>query len=485
MSKTLLEKLERFGERPGLERIQFLLNALGNPERAFPAVHVAGTNGKGSTSAMIASVLRAAGLRVGLFTSPHLVRYNERIVVDGRCISDEELDALMGELEPLLRMAAAAPGVGQPTEFEAATAAAVAYFARRRVDVAVVEVGLGGSLDSTNVVRPVVSVMTPIGLDHTNRLGKTLAQIARDKAGIIRPGVPVVSAAQAPEAAQVIAEAAAARGAPLLMAGRDFDVRLRGVGPDGTEFDVKVPVTDGEAAGAGGHAAKAAERWMKGLRVPLLGAHQAGNGAVAAVACLVLREAGGAPGPVGAYPAPHPGPDPVPRPAAQQAVPLGKWAGITEAAVREGLRNVRWPGRMEVLPGRPAVILDGAHNAEAAAVLAEALRAVFPSRRPVFVFAALREKPVDRMLEQLLPLGRAVVLTAPRSSRTPPMDPHELARRAADRIEAVFVEPAAERAVEKAKALAGPEGVVCVCGSLYLVGEVRGLLAGEGSFERE
>src|SRR5690606_41318076 len=144
------------------------------------------------------------------------------------------------------------------------------------------------------------------------------------------------------------------------------------------------------------------------------------------------------------YPAPHPGPDPVPRPAAQQAAPLGKWAGITEAAVREGLRNVRWPGRMEVLPGRPAVILDGAHNAEAAAVLAEALRAVFPSRRPVFVFAALREKPVDRMLEQLLPLGRAVVLTAPRSSRTPPMDPHELARRAADRIEAVFVEPAAE-----------------------------------------
>lgn len=435
MSKSLLERLERFGEKPGLERIQFLLRALGSPERTFPAVHVAGTNGKGSTAAMIASILRAAGLRVGLFTSPHLVRYNERIVVDGRPISDSDLDALAGELEASVRAAAAAPGVGQPTEFEVATAAAVAYFARSGVDVAVVEVGLGGRWDSTNVVRSAVSVITPIGLDHTNRLGTTVAEIAGDKAGIIRSGVPVVSARQLSEAAQVIAGEAEARGAPLLMAGRDFDVRLREAGKGGTAFDVRWR-----------------RRWLRELRVPLLGPHQAVNGATAAAACLTLRES-------------EPG-------------AAGLWAAVTDEAVRAGLQRVTWPGRMEVLPGAPAVVLDGAHNAEAAEVLAETLRTVFPGERPVFVMAVLREKPVDRMLRTLLPLGRAVVFTAPRSSRTPPREPDELARRAAGLVETVAVEPSAEGAVARARALAGPEGLVCVCGSLYLVGEVRAFLAG-------
>lgn len=445
MSKSLLERLQQFGEKPGLERIQFLLNALGNPERAFPAVHVAGTNGKGSTSAMITSVLRAAGLRVGLFTSPHLVSYNERIVVDGSPISDEALHTLMGELEGLVQAAADTPGVGQPTEFEVATAAALVHFSRADVDVAVVEVGLGGRFDSTNVVRPIVSVITPIGLDHTNRLGTTLAEIAADKAGIMRSGVPIVSAPQAEEAADVIMAAAMEQRAPLLAAGRDFEATSVSVDARGTTFNVRWKDT-----------------WLRALRVPLLGAHQAVNGSVAAAACLTLREA-----------------------AERDGLRTGlskKIGGLSAAIIREGLQSVVWPGRMEVVGTDPTVMLDGAHNAEAASVLASTLRTVFPDRRPVFVMAISGDKPVDTILQTLLPLGKAVVFTAPRSSRTPPVDPAELARRAAGLVETITVEPMAERAVARARALGD---LVVVCGSLYLVGEVRGFLAGDSPFERE
>lgn len=445
MSKSLLERLQQFGEKPGLERIQFLLNALGNPERAFPAVHVAGTNGKGSTSAMITSVLRAAGLRVGLFTSPHLVSYNERIVVDGSPISDEALHAIMAELEGLLKEAADTPGVGQPTEFEVATAAALVHFSRADVDVAVVEVGLGGRFDSTNVVRPIVSVITPIGLDHTSRLGTTLAEIAADKAGIMRSGVPIVSAPQAEEAADVIMAAAMEQRAPLLAAGRDFEATSVSVDARGTTFNVRWKDT-----------------WLRALRVPLLGAHQAVNGSVAAAACLTLREA-----------------------AERDGLRTGlskKIGGLSAAIIREGLQSVVWPGRMEVVGTDPTVMLDGAHNAEAASVLASTLRTVFPDRRPVFVMAISGDKPVDTILQTLLPLGKAVVFTAPRSSRTPPVDPAELARRAAGLVETITVEPMAERAVARARALGD---LVVVCGSLYLVGEVRGFLAGDSPFERE
>lgn len=453
MTDGLLQRLQRFGEKPGLERIRFLLDALGNPESSFPAVHVAGTNGKGSTSAMIASILKTTGRRVGLFTSPHLVRYNERIVVDGQPISDDDLDRLMAELEVHVHAAATEPGVGQPTEFEVGTAAAMAHFARAGVDVAVVEVGLGGRFDSTNVIRPLVSVITPIALDHTNRLGTTIAAIAADKAGIIRPGVPVVSAPQLPEAAAVIATEAERRGAPLLMAGRDFDDKLIASGRSGTTFDVRWK--DG---------------WMRGLRVPLLGPHQAINGATAVAACLTMREMGESrPGSVRAIRAPD-------RADSDRADRV-----ISEDAIRAGLRDVEWPGRMELVADAPTIILDGAHNAEAAEALAASLQTVFSAERPVFVIGILQEKPVDKILQALLPLGRAVVFTMPRRARTPAAAPADLARRATGLIENIEVEPALEQAVARARTLAGPDGLVCICGSLYLVGEVRRFLAGERS----
>ncbi|HLT59046.1 MAG TPA: folylpolyglutamate synthase/dihydrofolate synthase family protein [Limnochordales bacterium] len=423
-----LRQLRRFGEKPGLARIRFLLERLGNPHTAYRCVHVAGTNGKGSTAAMIAAVLQAAGYRVGLFTSPHLVRYNERIVVDGGPIPDADLGALLAELREHGAAAAQDPAVGQPTEFEVATAAALAYFARRAVDVAVVEVGLGGRLDSTNVVHPLVSVLTPIGLDHTGVLGDSLAEVAAEKAGIIRPGVPVVCGPQSQPARRVILLRAEELGAPVFLAGRDFTWHVESMDARGTRFTV----------GWG-------DGWLENLQVPLLGRHQATNGAVAAAVARVLAEEG--------------------------------WP-VPDQALRQGLSRVRWPGRMELVPGRPAVLYDGAHNAEGAQVLADGLRTLFPGQRPVFVLGILAEKPIDAMLQVLLPLGRAAVFTAPRDGRSAPADPGELARRAQGLVETAVVEPDPLAALARARELAGPDGLVCVAGSLYLVGELQGRLAG-------
>ncbi|MBO8141835.1 MAG: bifunctional folylpolyglutamate synthase/dihydrofolate synthase [Firmicutes bacterium] len=426
MAVGFLESLKRFGEKPGLSRIRFLLARMGDPQDAYPAVHVAGTNGKGSTAAMIAAALKAAGLRVGLFTSPHLVRYNERIAVDGEPIGDDELGPLLEELKGHAEAAAARPEVGQPTEFEVGTAAALAHFARRRVDLAVVEVGLGGRLDATNVVRPAVTVITPVGRDHTEVLGEDLASIAEEKAGIIKPQVPVVCGRQRPEAMPVIQARCASVGAPLYRFGIDFEARLVSADRRGTSFD-----------------ARWRDRWLLGLSVPLLGSHQAENGAVAVAALCRLAEDG--------------------------------WP-VTEEAVRAGLAAVRWLGRLEVVERRPWVILDGAHNPDGCRALRQGLEEVFPGVRPVFVIGMLRNKPIDDMLGELLPMATAAVFTAPASSRTPAADPHELARRASGLVPLSAVEPQPSAALAKARDLAGPEGLVCVCGSLYLVGELRGCM---------
>lgn len=424
-----------FGEKPGLARIRFLMERLGQPQAAYPAVHVAGTNGKGSTAAMIASVLHAAGYTVGLFTSPHLVRYNERIVVDGAPISDQDLDALLHELRDHVDAAARDPLVGQPTEFEVGTAAALAYFARRAVDVAVVEVGLGGRFDSTNVVNPLISVISPIGLDHTRVLGDSLSEIAREKAGIIRPGVPVVSGPQAREARAVISLRAEELGAPLYWAGRDFTWHVERADSQGTRFTVRW-----------------GETWLEDLAVPLLGRHQAANAAVATAVAQVLSEM--------------------------------EWP-VPEAALRQGLAAVRWPGRMELVPGRPALLLDGAHNAEGAEALADGLRTVFSGQRPVFVLGLMAEKPAEAILRLLLPLGRGAVFTAARHGRGAPADPADLARQARELVPETAVEPNPAAALQLARRWAGPDGLVCVAGSLYLVGELRGLLAGESQEARE
>lgn len=440
-TRNLLRSLERFGEKPGLARIEFLLNKLGRPQERFPAVHIAGTNGKGSTGAMIAAVLKAGGRRVGLFTSPHLLRYNERIVVDGEPIGDEELAKLLDTLAPYVAEAAATPGVGQPTEFEVATAAALAHFAEQGADVAVVEVGLGGRLDSTNVVHPCVSVITSIDVDHTAVLGTDLVTIAGEKAGIIRSGVPVVMAKQLPEAAAVVRQRARRTGAPLVEQGVDFNGTPVGVDMHGTRFDLQLSGPDLR---------------LENVGIPLVGVHQVDNAAVAAAAALVAEGA------------------------------LGRELSgdAAETILRTGFGTARWPGRFEIVDEEPLTIVDGAHNAASARALAHTVEAVFTDEPIVFVIGMLAEKSPDAILEPLLPLAEAIVFTKPSQGRTAPAEPKELERVARAFIEdspgAPGVEIVADpsMAVRRARELAGADGVVIVAGSLYLVGEVKGFFAG-------
>lgn len=430
-----LGHLARFGMRLGLERMKAILERLGHPERRYGVVHIAGTNGKGSTAAMVASIAQAAKLRTGLYTSPHLVRFHERVVVDGRPVGD---DALV-EAYRAVRAAVEEVRVGEPpTQFEFATAMAFWLFARAGVELAVVEVGLGGRLDATNAVeRPEVCAITPLGIDHAAVLGSTLSAIAHEKAGILKLGADAVVAAQAPEAAQVIAARAQEAGAALFEVAEAIpqaDLRAayrwtsRGVGWEGGRLDLELP---------GG------ER-LEGLEVRLLGPHQLQNAAVAAACAHRLRERG--------------------------------WP-VPTRAIYAGLRDARWPGRFDVVARRPLVVVDGAHNPAGARALARAFRELCGAPPAVLVVGMLKEKDCRGVLEALVSPGATVIATRARSSRTEPAAPEELAALAKElgAAQAWCAEPPL-RAVQEACRLAGPEGTVAVCGSLYLAGEVLGAL---------
>jgi len=394
-----------------LERIRAVLGHLGHPERAWPALHVAGTNGKGSTAAMLEAVLRAAGWRTGLYTSPHLVDFTERIRIDGRTIPRETVVALVAELRRDLE----ALGV-ELTHFEFATLLAFEWFRRVGIDVGVIEVGLGGRLDATNVVEPIATAITSIARDHEEYLGHDLASIAAEKAGIVKPGVPVVMGRLPPEAEAVVAGHAARVGAPCEAA-----VPLEET-PDGTlVFRRGGLVWDGLALG-------------------LPGRFQRDN---AAVALTVLARV-------------------------TQRFPCAP------DAVRAGLAGVRWPGRLAVVAEAPRMVLDGAHNPEGAATLARELRAVVGNRRVVLVFAVMADKAWRAILEPLLERVACAIVTRV-GRRGLPTAALVDAFRARLPVEAVE-DPRA--AVERARALAGADGAVLVAGSLFLVGEAYAALAG-------
>ena len=403
------------GHKPGLGRTRALLAALGDPHKALRFVHVAGTNGKGSTAAMLDSCLRAAGYKTGLFTSPYINRFNERVQVDGVPIPDGDLVRLVERVQP-----AAAAMADTPTEFEFITALGMLWFAEQRCDIVVLEVGLGGALDSTNVIDPpACAVITALGLDHVKELGPTLADIAAAKAGIIKPGSPAVSYGGAPEADRVIAAAAHACGAPLTVV--DFTrLRLRGAGLDGQTFDF-----DG----------------LDGLTLPLLAGYQPRNAAVAVTALRALRARG--------------------------------W-DIPDEAIRRGLASVRWPGRFELLRRSPPFLLDGSHNAHGMRATADSLRSLFPGQKFVFLVSIMADKDADEMLRLLLPLAKGfVTVTAPSPRAIPAAD-------LAARIEALGgrAEPADSipAAVERAAALAAG-GPAAALGTLYFSGEVRQAVA--------
>ena len=400
---------EMAGMRPGQETIQALLDAVGNPERRLRLVQVGGTNGKGSAAAMLAAILTAAGHRVGLFTSPHLCSVRERIRVDGRCI---ETDALADGVDAMGTLFARFDA----SVFEAVTALALDHFTAMGAQIAVLEVGLGGRLDATTVGRPEVSVLTRVDYDHQALLGDTLARIAWDKAHIIRSGV-AVSARQAEEAEAVIVARADAVGVPLLLEGRDLTVAVGARGLDGQRLDLAGPGWRIEAA-----------------RCALLGVYQPSNALVAAAAARVL--------------------------------------GADEAAVRRGLDATRWPGRFQVLPGAPPLILDGAHNPGGARALADSLRAYFPQRRIAFVLGMSTDKDLAGILAPLLPLAARVVFTASPNPRA--ADPAALRDLAVHLggLPADRVLTAADPVAAVAQARASGDEPVCVAGSLYLVGAV-------------
>ena len=398
---------------PGLERIRTLLHALGDPQKELKFVHVAGTNGKGSVCAYLASVLRCAGYRVGLCTSPFLEDFRERIQVDGKLIPPE----VLGELTELARPAAEAME-DHPTEFELITAVAMLYFRRCRCDIVVLEVGLGGALDASNVIDvPEAAVITAMGMDHAAILGPTLADIAAAKAGIIKPGGAVVSFGGCPEADAVIRERCREQGAQLTEV--DFSrLRVLGTGLDGTDL---------EFAPYGA------------LHVPLVGLYQAKNAAVAVTTVEVLEKRG--------------------------------WE-ISRRALEQGLASVCWPGRLEVVRrAGPVILRDGAHNAHGMAATVESLRALFPGKKLTILMGVMADKDVEDMLKLLAPIAGQVFTVRPESPRAMPAE--ELAalvnRYGVPAVPCAGVAAGLQAAAEAA----GADGAVCALGSLYLVGEVR------------
>jgi dihydrofolate synthase/folylpolyglutamate synthase len=445
--------LERRKDRLGLEGTRALLGALGNPERRFRAVHVAGTNGKGTACALIERVLRAAGVRTGLFTSPHLVDFRERIRVGGRWADEARLGSRLEHIESLPE------GKGR-TFFEVCTALAFDDFAARGVEWAVVEVGLGGRLDCTNVLAPEVCAITGVGLDHTEILGDTIARIAAEKAGILKPGVPwVAGAGMDPEARAVIAREARAHGCPEVEAPRVEiaacapSPATRGTGEDGSAGTGSAAEAAGgeHAPGAGARARTLVARieaspWGPlALEAPgLRAAYQAGNLALALGVLGALRERG-------------------------VKIPV-------EAVVR-GVREARWPGRFEPCPAEPRLWWDAAHNPQGAAALADAWRAAaLPAPRAIVV-AVSADKDVPAMLAPLARMAGGALLVATRSRSGRALDPDRVAAAAAAAGFEARVEPGVERACRVALSHAGP-GLALLAGSLFAVGEAMEAFGG-------
>lgn len=414
-----------------LGRMREFMEYLGRPHHAYPIIHVAGTKGKGSVSAMCANALRRAGYRVGLYTSPHLQDYAERIQLDGQPIPHGDLIELVQEIKPHLDKGT------KLTTFEITTALAFLYFAQQGATAMVAEVGLGGRLDATNVVTPVVSVITSISYDHTEILGETLAAIAGEKAGIIKPGIPVVLAPQKGESRQVIESVAAERSAPVTLIGRDYLFAPLSRSLDGQSLLLWSAAEQGlidayiESGGL-------MEWEPTRLTIPMLGYHQVEN---AATAYAALQVAG------------------------------TKGLTVTDGSIREGFGETVWPGRFEVLQLHPPVVIDSAHNRDSALRLRLALDDYFPGRPVILVFGASEDKDVEGMFAELMPRVHQLIVT--RSIHPRSMEPErllELGRRFGRPVKAV---PAVEEALAEALVLAKDDAMVMVTGSIFVAAGAR------------
>jgi dihydrofolate synthase/folylpolyglutamate synthase len=436
-----------------LDRIRALLRLLGDPHKRLRIVHIAGSKGKGSTAAMLASIFRKAGYRTGLFTSPHLVHVEERVQVDGEPLGREELAALLADVR-----AAVEARKLEPTFFEIATAVGFLHFVRRRVDLAVVEVGLGGRLDSTNVCHPLVAVITSISHDHTQMLGSQLASIAAEKAGIVKTGVPVVSGATVADARDVIERTCQRRSAPLWQLGVDFGYeyepgrvtpeaisspRVRVVSTQSSIPSTQYSVLGTRYSGLRDPCPPHGYSGAPALQLGLLGEHQAANAAVAVAVVERLRAAR---------------------------------LQVTDKAVRSGLAAVEWPARLEVVGRRPLVVLDCAHNVASALALVQTLDASFPKGRRLLIFACSADKDLAGIFRVLAPHFQRVFLTAYTTS-TRAVAPERLAESLCGVADLPFtICPRPADAWRAARASACPDDMICITGSVFLAGELRPLL---------
>ncbi len=401
--------LHRFGIKLGLDVMRNILSGLDHPQHRFKSVHVAGTNGKGSVASMLTAILQAAGFSVGLYTSPHLVHFNERIRIDGRPIANREVVAAYKAVQ------SAHSGDREPTFFEFSTAMALYAFGRRPVDWAVIETGMGGRLDATNMLTPEASIITNISLEHRDYLGHTISAIAGEKAGIIKENTPVITGVKQPAAVWVTEAKAAAMKAPCFRQGPDFRTRRQAEGHF-TYYGID-------------------HKWS-GLETPLLGDHQVSNASLAVAAAEVL---------------------------------IRKDVPIDEADIRKGLMATQWPGRLETVCTKPHIILDGAHNLAAARNLGRYLQDHLGDRNILMVVGILDDKPYSGMLAGMLPPCRRAVITAPQIGRA--VAAETLAATAQRYTQDVCVVPEVARAVQKTVKTAGPRDTIVVAGSLYVVGE--------------
>jgi dihydrofolate synthase / folylpolyglutamate synthase len=410
-ARSYIRGLGRFGIKLGLDRSRLIMEELGNPERGKSGALICGTNGKGSTSAFLESILRAAGHHTGMTPSPHLRSYTERVRFDGAPITEKEFGAAVADLRP--RLASVTARMGQPTEFEIITALALSWLAPR-VDRLVIEVGMGGRLDSTNVLDLGVAIVTNVGLDHRMWLGDTVEEIAAEKAGIIKAGNTVITGALGPGLRVIEQRAKRAGAAAVWRLGKEIRMSSRSLGWDGVEFDVEGPGFD-----------------HRDLRISLLGEYQARNAALAVAAAHALGDA-------------------------------------TPEAVRDGLASARWPGRLERVGER--LLMDGAHNPEGLRMLVEELDKLIGRPPLTVVFATMADKDIDALLDELRKLrAQSVVFTRAAGAGERAADPEEMAERWPEQAEVVW---SGHKALDRAEEIAGPDGWVLVCGTLYLVGEL-------------
>lgn len=421
-SLDYLDSLGKFGIKLGMERIEGLLKELDNPEQKIKTVHVTGTNGKGSVSSMITNILLASGLHVGKFTSPHLVKYNERINLDGKDISDDDFAMAISAVKVAADSIVKKGVCEQPTQFEVLTAAAFLYFYLQKVDYAVIEVGMGGLWDSTNVITPVVSVITNVALDHTDRCGKTIERIAMQKAGIIKENVPLVTSAEGDEALGPIVSFAMFKQAPVYLYGKAFHGTEVSSSMDGQKFTLH-----------------AGDFYASDYEIKLPGEHQIKNTSVAIVAAKIVSK---------------------------------QDERINELALHIGVANTVWPGRLERIHKNTDIILDGAHNPNGAEALRKALDKYYPGKQVHFVFGMMGDKDMTNVIKTLIHQDD-IVYTVRADEGARAAEASDLAKLVGSN--AVPMENLAE-AYGRALNEAGNDGVVCVCGSLYLVGEFKKML---------